>query len=50
MTTTSVLLILAAIGVVAFIVHERIFGPKGEGIIDQIIKLRMEIWRNNKRG
>ncbi len=46
MTTTGVLIVLGAIGVVAFIVHERIFGPKGEGLVDQIIKLRTEIWRN----
>lgn len=45
-TTSTALIILAGLGVVAFIVHERIFGPKGKGLVDQLIELRIRLWQN----
>lgn len=43
MTTGAVLIVLAGLGVVAFIIHERIFGPKGEGLVDKFIELRTQL-------
>lgn len=40
-STTGVLMILAGLVIGAFAVHEYIFGPKGEGLIDAVIKFRI---------